>query len=583
MGKSKDTHDMSKGSRKAKKPSARDLRRAAARNQEEEGAAPSASVAGDEHGAEDCEINNPLVDHPSQANVPSFLALQFGSSDKSARDKSVRVLRRFFSSRSEWGESELLKLWRGLFYCFWHSDKPLIQLELAASIADLADAFTQTGDRFSYIKAGLVTIIREWGGIDRLRLDKFYSLLRLMLRKLLSILAESFWAFEQVEEVLELLGQTTLKIDSSVPLGVFYHIADIMVEELKHVTSGDLTSIPPSIIMQLTRPFLNLIATNRLPNPIISVRLRNGIVQDLFDSISEIQIELPEDASEVEVQMMLKSTQIRQFLILNQFSKALFVLAAANSTVETHRNLLYNTYELFHGAVDALLEENPELQDELPDDSYLQQNGSDSSGVWSDEEEITFTPRADRLYRKSALRAKLQMEEGPSHSEDSDESEDPDFPSDAEEESDEDDLEPLSDEDLISQLEEPEDLPQETAKPPSKKASKKSKPQASPAPSSSSSNGVSKPIKHTPDGKNDAANPSSSHKKQVLFDLKRNTYQTVAEFRRGRPVVPDLDLQPASPVLKKTSYTPVPVRSKRSSLYGGRSSSVSPSSKQQRR
>ena len=28
-------------------------------------------------------------------------------------------------------ESELLKLWKGLFYCMWMSDKPLVQEELA--------------------------------------------------------------------------------------------------------------------------------------------------------------------------------------------------------------------------------------------------------------------------------------------------------------------------------------------------------------------------------------------------------------------------------------------------------------------
>ena len=36
---------------------------------------------------------------------------------------------------------ELLKLWRGLFYCMWMSDKPLVQEELARKLASLVQCF----------------------------------------------------------------------------------------------------------------------------------------------------------------------------------------------------------------------------------------------------------------------------------------------------------------------------------------------------------------------------------------------------------------------------------------------------------
>ena len=39
-------------------------------------------------------------------------------------------------------EDELMRLWKGLFYCMWMSDKPLVQEELAGKIADLTNSFT---------------------------------------------------------------------------------------------------------------------------------------------------------------------------------------------------------------------------------------------------------------------------------------------------------------------------------------------------------------------------------------------------------------------------------------------------------
>lgn len=46
---------------------------------------------------------------------------------------------------------DLLKLWKGLFYCMWMSDKPLVQEELARKLAGLVACFqTHDGGNFPY-------------------------------------------------------------------------------------------------------------------------------------------------------------------------------------------------------------------------------------------------------------------------------------------------------------------------------------------------------------------------------------------------------------------------------------------------
>ena len=67
----------------------------------------------------------------------------------------------------------MLKLWKGLFYCMWMSDKPLVQEDLAETISALVHSFANRQTGLLYSKVALTTMAREWGGIDTWRMEKF--------------------------------------------------------------------------------------------------------------------------------------------------------------------------------------------------------------------------------------------------------------------------------------------------------------------------------------------------------------------------------------------------------------------------
>ena len=60
-----------------------------------------------------------------------------GSSDKEVREKAVKALQGYLQRASDIEELELRKIWKALFYCFWHSDKPKVQRDLAEQLAGL--------------------------------------------------------------------------------------------------------------------------------------------------------------------------------------------------------------------------------------------------------------------------------------------------------------------------------------------------------------------------------------------------------------------------------------------------------------
>ncbi|RXM93268.1 Ribosomal RNA processing protein 1-like B [Acipenser ruthenus] len=61
-------------------------------------------------------------------------AQRLASNEKPVRTRAIKKLRKYLSIRSQkptggFSNDELLKIWKGLFYCMWMQDKPLLQLK----------------------------------------------------------------------------------------------------------------------------------------------------------------------------------------------------------------------------------------------------------------------------------------------------------------------------------------------------------------------------------------------------------------------------------------------------------------------
>ena len=70
-------------------------------------------------------------------------------------------------------ELELLKLWKGLFFCMWMSDKPLVQEQLAEDLSQLVHVFPHRQDGVTFCHTFFTTMAREWHSIDVIRREKF--------------------------------------------------------------------------------------------------------------------------------------------------------------------------------------------------------------------------------------------------------------------------------------------------------------------------------------------------------------------------------------------------------------------------
>ncbi|KAI8825878.1 uncharacterized protein EV422DRAFT_144812 [Fimicolochytrium jonesii] len=184
---------------------------------------------------------------------------QLANSDKKVRDRAVRGLQKWLISNEELTDLQLLKLWKGLFYCFWMSDKPMIQEHLADKLAAVVMKLPE-GNGLRYMKAFWTIMIKEWHGIDRLRLDKFYMLLRKFHFYGFRYLQTKEWEQSVVEQYLNLLIKGPLRPnDLKVPDGLRYHTSEVYLDELRKAVSSEPSK---ETKVQLLQPFFVNLASS---------------------------------------------------------------------------------------------------------------------------------------------------------------------------------------------------------------------------------------------------------------------------------------------------------------------------------
>ncbi|KAG9456373.1 hypothetical protein H6P81_000881 [Aristolochia fimbriata] len=98
----------------------------------------------------------------------SSIARRLASCDKHIRDKALRSLGKWLAAHTDVKDEEFRWIWKGLFYCVWHADKQPVQVMLINRLASLVVSL-DTSISIRYFEVFLLTMRREWSGIDFLR------------------------------------------------------------------------------------------------------------------------------------------------------------------------------------------------------------------------------------------------------------------------------------------------------------------------------------------------------------------------------------------------------------------------------
>ena len=210
-----------------------------------------------------------------KAPIEVQFAQKLAANDPTMRNKAVKKLKKWFAARQEpFSESEMMRLWKGLYYCFWMSDKPLVQEELAENISSFVPSFNSPDASLLFIKCFLLTMGREWVGIDRWRTEKFMMLTRRFLRGSFRFLSARSWEESLVKEAADIFREDVmLCLPPRTSVDFQLHFTDVFLEELAKVAGQNLKT---ELLDILLTPFVDVVQQCE------EERLREHVVERIF-------------------------------------------------------------------------------------------------------------------------------------------------------------------------------------------------------------------------------------------------------------------------------------------------------------
>ncbi|KAM7473530.1 hypothetical protein LguiB_020773 [Lonicera macranthoides] len=269
----------------------------------------------------------------------SSLIKQLASCNKPTRDKSLRLLlNKWLPSQHEISNEDMKKIWKGLFYCVWHADKTLVQSELIDLLSSLLLSLPLPLSTH-YFSVFLLTIRREWPGIDSLRLDKFYLLIRRFICCFFLLLKNKNWDLELTTSLMGILEERAFLADQDKFLGngVNYHIGSVFLEELK-----PFLPVSAETLDVIFKPLLSVMCKSK------DRVLVGKIKANVFDVLLKFGKSLLErkklaggDDAENEI------VNLGTIALLKGFSAKFYDLGSSPDCYQGNRKVLYGLHEEF--------------------------------------------------------------------------------------------------------------------------------------------------------------------------------------------------------------------------------------------
>uniref|UniRef100_A0A1A9VLY3 Ribosomal RNA processing protein 1 homolog n=1 Tax=Glossina austeni TaxID=7395 RepID=A0A1A9VLY3_GLOAU len=206
------------------------------------------------------EISEELLVIAQEVKIVKSLACN----DLRRRNKQMRKLRKWLQIRAQssfpFTEEDFMRIWKGLYYNMWYSDKPLVQEDLAEQLGQLIGCFDDNVELSVKFFGAFLNIMEiEWFGIDQWRIDKFLMLIRRMLRHMLKVLKNHYWSSETVERFNQCVEESVLS-ENVTARGLTMHYLDIFFEELAKVSNGDISA---EQVNSFIKPFIHFMATQQ--------------------------------------------------------------------------------------------------------------------------------------------------------------------------------------------------------------------------------------------------------------------------------------------------------------------------------
>lgn len=133
-----------------------------------------------------------------------------------------------------------------------------------------------------FVRTFFRTIRRDWHLMDKYRIDKFYTLIRIMIREIYEYMALRSWNYGIMVLLNDAIFDEILK---QPPNGLRYHLIDLCLEELAKANSKAKIALTENSFVEVMEPFFGLCQTgSKTHDDTVQSRVMDRIFDNFLDN-----------------------------------------------------------------------------------------------------------------------------------------------------------------------------------------------------------------------------------------------------------------------------------------------------------
>jgi len=190
-----------------------------------------------------------------------------------------------------------------------------------------------------FVRTFFRTVRRDWDKMDKYRVDKFYTIMRLMMHEVYKYMAVRHWNVGIIRLFNDAIFEEIL---SQTPNGLRYHLIDIALDELAQVHAHSTMPLTEATFLDCLEPFFALAQTGA-GDDIVQHRAVENVLEKFllkYSVVSQRVVEDAEDESEDEVAVF---DQVH----VGTIAKFIFDIASDGATGNEYRKSLYELHKRY--------------------------------------------------------------------------------------------------------------------------------------------------------------------------------------------------------------------------------------------
>jgi Nucleolar protein,Nop52 len=231
-----------------------------------------------------------------------------------------------------------------------------------------------------FIRTFFRTVRREWGRMDKYRVDKFYTLARMYIHEIYLYMAKRHWNIGIIRLFNDAMFEEVL---SQKPNGLRYHLIDVVLDELAKVNAKAPMPLTEATFLDAMEPYLAMCQTGAGGDDSVQRRVMENILEKFLNKYSFIS-EADSDESKA-----LLFDEVHVGTVAN----FVFELATDHETKDQYRKSLYDMHKAFMRRLKTVGKDVALEQEEM--DSHIDVEDDEENSDANAGEDVTLDDQDD--------------------------------------------------------------------------------------------------------------------------------------------------------------------------------------------